>query len=96
MTISYGHGGAGSGGHAGGGGGGSWSDTVRLLKPLARALSRQEIPHDKQARIFLDVLGIKIGSGGKGGEGSNLAAECMYCHQTGNGGHGGFCPNGSW
>lgn len=41
-------------------------------------------------------LGIRMGHGGPGGTGSG-STECRYCRKTGNGGHGGFCPDsGNW
>lgn len=99
MSISFGQGGGGTGAsaHMAGGSGSTtaWGDIIAFIRPLCRAMTAEGIPADKQLSVLLR-LGIKVGDGGKGGAGSSLDSECAYCRQTGNGGHGGFCPNGNW
>jgi hypothetical protein len=64
----------------------------RGIVSMCRAMGLAGISVDKQLDV-LWYMGISIGQGGPGGAGSQTYIECPYCRQTGNGGHGGNCPN---
>lgn len=69
---------------------GDWRGQVRaVLDPLIAEGANRETRDFETMR----KLGVVIGKGGKGGTGSP-DTTCPYCDATGNGGHGGFCPNG--
>jgi hypothetical protein len=57
-------------------------------------IARGCTPAEVRAEVFRQ-LGFTIGGGGGGGRFGDgpLPDPCGYCGQTGNGGHGGMCPN---
>lgn len=70
---------------------GDWKQQIRtVLDPLIAAGANRQTRDFETAR----KLGIVIGKGGHGGADSDRSKVCPYCDADGNGGHGGFCPNG--
>jgi hypothetical protein len=63
-----------------------------LLATWAKAMTAAGIPPAQQIAAFRHT-GIVIGHGGQGSTESDTTKTCPYCHATGNGGHGGFCPS---
>lgn len=64
-----------------------------LITAMCAAMTEAGISVRKQVRMLYE-MGFAIGQGGPGGIGSDLHLVCPYCGKTGNGGHGGNCPNG--
>jgi hypothetical protein len=67
-------------------------DVNELITTFCRSMTIAGVPVRQQVET-LWAMGFGIGQGGPGGTGSATEIECPYCGQTGNGGHGGFCPN---
>lgn len=63
------------------------------IREVADPLIAQGATFEQVNDALQRELVLRMGKGGRGGADSDLADECRYCRKTGNGGHGGFCPD---